>query len=233
MHSPVHQAAQALLDTLVSALPLAKVLDPKDPEASVAHRLYPDDGDCLLTHYHAPGVLDTEERGALWHEHESLSAHQMVQIIPLRTRLRREFDALCAALGAAAPILSGPWLRLSVSVWRRKTEEIVVQCCLFASVPGPLSATTPDSFAADMDRLATLLAPLDAPTALYRFESDSVPLPGGDAVQAALLHAVVEAHATRLPKVSDLVHRMDQGGALTPPDARDRICADLRARGLA
>lgn len=231
--------AQTLADTLVSALPLATQFEPHEPEATIAHRLYAQDGDSDLAHYFAPGAIDTEERGGLWGiADDTLTAHQKMQLLPVRQAVLDQFHALTAEMGRRAPILSGPWLRMSASVWPRKPVRaapgtpgvLTMQCTLFASVPGLLAGGDIASFGADMEALVAVLSPLGAPTGLYRFASDSVPIPGANALEAAMLWDVVEQHNTALPSLADAKFYASIAGRLTPPEDLDAAAAAFARR---
>lgn len=218
-----------LCDTLVQqlfeALPFAYQLDPTDGgEACIGHELFESE-DLHHDRFHSPPALRLEDQGGLWTPIDSLtSQHQRLRLIQVRTSIEETFHALSDALGDVAPVLALPFQRLSFSTWNGN-DKPSLQICLFGFAPRMLH-TKEGTPGQRLARLAEVVAPLDTPTHLYTIETDASPIPAQDALQAAMLWAIIAGKKTELLSPKDAALAARHISALPRPD---EIEASLRA----
>lgn len=237
MTSSIATLCDDLVAALLAALPLARELDDTDGgEATIAHALYPvDDPDDASEQgpvgYHEPPIYDRYERGGLWIDPDTITtAHQRLALLKVRAPIEALFEALCQTLAERAPVLGRPYQRLSITTWSRH-DTLHAQVCLYGSTPGLLSGCSIGELGTNLQKLADALAPLDAPIGLFLFEPDGYPVPGYDAVQAAMVSAMIDGKATTRPTLENSVWAARRARALPSPGDIAKAAHHFAAKG--
>jgi len=223
---PIATHADALVGALQEIYPILARHQPDLMEASVHHLMWTPAGVSAARQAHSRGTIERSSDDGIWAAMPGASAHTMLRLDPLRARITAHFEALCAALGERAPILSGPWLRLFVAVSPASSRHPtyagplvanVVAARLFGATPQLWTSGTIAPFGTRTSQLAEILSPLDAPTALYAFPKRNGPIPGADPLQASMLRMVLDDGLDGLPRIAQAAAMAESAQMLTNP----------------